>query len=240
MVTLVLAIVGIAVSLFLYFHPNRDRAISVTWSDASRIYDSHSTTSKISLIDASDAAIQQDVSVITLSLWNSGSEPIEPSEVRKPIKIVNAAPCRILDASVVKEKDAQVSRFSVEPDFDSSISARRSVLIKWEHLDPGHGAKIQVLYAAATPADFALEGEVLGVNRFSRIQALSSRIKLFALIFLVVNVAYGVFMVRYVARRSDSPVSRIARLAGILHLGMSVVVGCFVLWAVLNRTAPQF
>jgi hypothetical protein len=113
-------IISSAIALFFgilcwhqYYHPHRDRSISISDADISRIYDSKSVRSKLSVLDAHGAPVEGDVYLIKLAVWNSGSEPIESSDVRIPLTVGIKNCTRILDKNFFKERNPKVSRYAL-------------------------------------------------------------------------------------------------------------------------------
>jgi hypothetical protein len=197
-ITLGIAIVGVLLSLYFYLNPRRDRGISFKKSEISKIYSSHSSSPKIRLTDESNDPITQDVSVVTFTFWNSGSEAIEPAEVRKNLRIILNNPSRILDTSIVKQTDSSISRFRLASDFEKTIAPRREITVSWEHFDPKQGLTIQIIFASDSPPSFSIDGAILGVNSLRDVNTLTGyeRFLVFALPSGIVGILIGFRLVR--------------------------------------------
>ncbi|MEP6637483.1 MAG: hypothetical protein ABJB97_12215 [Acidobacteriota bacterium] len=168
LISLTLAVLGIGLSIYLYFNPRAERRISFLRSDTTKVYDSHSSTSNLRVTDASGSQIASDVSVVAFTIWNSGSQPIEPSDVRKPLKIINRGVGRILDATIVRRNDGATANFEVGADLGRYEAPDRTVTLSWLHFDPNQGVKIQIAYAGNESANFDLAAQIVGVTEVQR------------------------------------------------------------------------
>jgi hypothetical protein len=238
-VTLVIAVLGIGISVYLYFHPHRDRSISFIQSDVSRIFDSHSSTPTLRLSDDSGAPITTDVFLVTFTIWNSGSEPIEPGDIRKPLVISVRKPSRIFDAAVVAEKEPAVSQ--IKTAFDPSVASMpsRTVALSWNHLDPKHGAKVQIILAAPEPPQFEVDCGILGIDGPRDEPTVAAQRAKWLAIATGVCLVFAAFAVLRYLRRSG-------RRFDLVDLSFNLVYGiamiCFVVYALAKylRASPQF
>ena len=171
--SLTVGVLGVALAVYSYVRPYRDRSISYLYTGASKIFDSKSSSPRLRLTDEKGQPVTQDVWVIGLTLWNSGSEPIEPTDVRKPVKLVLIGAGRILDAAIVQEKDAEVSKVRLSPDLSDTVAPGKAVGVTWDHLDQGHGTKLQLIVSSDESIRLGLEGEIVGVRSFTNEGVLS-------------------------------------------------------------------
>jgi hypothetical protein len=72
-----------------------------------------------------------------IDIWNSGSEPIENSVVRKPLTINSQSGAEIEFISIDKESHPGLSKFQIESTNDGNN-------ITWSHFDPGMCARIEI------------------------------------------------------------------------------------------------
>ena len=110
-----MAIASLSLAIYFYYNPRRDKNISYTFTEATLIYDASKASPKISLLDSNKMQITDNVYVASFKIWNSGSEPIEPLDVRKPILLKITNSFQILDATIIKEKDVAISEFTLSP-----------------------------------------------------------------------------------------------------------------------------
>jgi hypothetical protein len=174
LVMLVLAIGALVVAVYAYYYPRTDKRISYLVTPAARIFDSKSATPKIRLLDASNMPVTTDTYVNTVTLWNSGSQPIEPAEVRKPLRILVTAD-RLLDYTISKEKDRSISHFTISP-ARSPPNGAQAVDVQWTHFDPKHGLTLAVIYSTANAnPKLWIETEVAGLESLRDARALATR-----------------------------------------------------------------
>ena len=163
----VAAFVSIILAIYFWRFPNVYREVSYTVSDDHiQVFDSSLLSPRIRMIDAEGNQIQENVYAASVTVWNSGNLPIDPIDVRIPLRIRIGSVSRILDYAILKQVDPDVANFNareVTPSSDSdSIS---EIEISWDYFDPQFGAIIQVMYAAQAQADISLVGYILGIQR---------------------------------------------------------------------------
>jgi hypothetical protein len=174
LVMLLLAIGAIGIALYAYYYPRTDKRISYLVSPATKIFDSKSATPKIRLLDGSNNPITTDTYVNTVTLWNSGSQSIEPGEVRKPLRILVTAD-RLLDFSIAKEKDKSVSGFALAS-AEGASPRSQAVDVRWTHFDPRHGLTLQIIYSTSDPKPRVWpETEIAGLESLKDARALGER-----------------------------------------------------------------
>lgn len=89
-----LSVLGIGVSVFLYFKGKETRELSMLLVAVTQVYDSSSTSRKLSVLDAEKVPVTNDVYVASYQLWNSGTLPIEPTDVRRPFTMRLVGACK--------------------------------------------------------------------------------------------------------------------------------------------------
>src|SRR3990172_1134487 len=145
--TILLAIGSIIIGLYFYYNPKKDKKLSYIITAQQQIYDSKISSPKITVYDAAKKPINQNIYVVTVTLWNSGSEPIEPQDNRKPFSFKINNCYQILDYKIIKEKDREVSMFDLSIDHLSQNASDKSLHINWKHFDPKQGLSFQLIYA---------------------------------------------------------------------------------------------
>jgi hypothetical protein len=177
-----LAILGIGVGVFLYFKGKERRELSLRFVAVTKVYDSSSTSRKLSVLDSHNKRVTNDVYSVSYQLWNSGTLPIEPADIRRPFKMQLVGDARLLDWTVeycVADPDVCGFHF----DANDTNPSPSSVTLKWLHCDPQHGCQIQFLYAGTSDGALSFEspfsgnGEVIDANGVVRYRhALASKI----------------------------------------------------------------
>ena len=85
--TLSLAIYGIIISFMLYYKSEQRREISYRFVSRTKVYDSSSSSPKLKLLSSDNKPLTNDVYVVSLQLWNSGTVPIENGDIRRPFNV---------------------------------------------------------------------------------------------------------------------------------------------------------
>lgn len=181
-VTVLSAILGVV----FYFHPlrqNKEATYSYPYT-STRVFDSSSATT-YKIIYRDNTQITNDIYTTEFDLWNSSEEPIEPSDVRSPVRIVLFPAQRLLEYKIVTQVRPDVAQFKVReidvngnPETQARYDTftafakdkspitnidRRSYTkvleITWDHFDPGFGVKILVTYVGqgAHDKDFRIQ-----------------------------------------------------------------------------------
>jgi hypothetical protein len=169
LIFLTLTVISLAATVVFYYKSKREmRPTYSVPNPALRIFDSNISSPKIRLQDSTGRQINEDVYLAETVFWNSGQLPIEPSDVREPVTF-SFEPCsRILDWKITGQTKPEISQFALV--LDTSIHAtinRKTIVLKWSHLDPNFGARIQVIYSSAHPAQIAIGGYIAGVQSFT-------------------------------------------------------------------------
>ena len=120
-----------------------------------KIFDSSLTSPSIKVLDSEGKIINEDIYLSTVTIWNAGELPIEPKDVRKPFQIKLSNIKAILDFSIVKEVDQEISRFSLNKLNSNTIG------ISWQHFDPQQGIRVQIIYIANKKAHIDIEGKII-------------------------------------------------------------------------------
>jgi hypothetical protein len=105
-----------------------------------------------------------------ITLWNQGRETIEGSDIAQadPLSIRTAKGLKILEARVLQSVNA-ANRLDVSKNVDDSGAS-----IRFDFLDYGEGAVIQVLHTGSSSSDLSVTGTIKGGGQF-RIKHLSQR-----------------------------------------------------------------
>ena len=189
-----------------------------------RIFDSSVSSPKIKVMDENSKLIDDDIFLTTIIFWNSGNLPIEPGDVRDPVK-VTMSPCkRILDFSIIEATYPKIGDFklyeAVQPQSDSLT---KNVAIDWKHLDSDFGLKFQIIYVGAENTKISFDGHISGVKKFRDARSIGKRSKLFSLI-NIVGIVFLLGIVGYV-RELTEKYSGIRRfLIRLIYLALAVVI----------------
>ena len=155
-ISISLAILSIIVSVFLYIASLKSmEPVYQVDEHAGKIFDSSLTSPSIKVLDSEGKIINEDIYLSTVTIWNAGELPIEPKDVRKPFQIQLSNIKAILDFSIIKEVDKEISRFSLNKLNSNTIG------ISWQHLDPQQGIRVQIIYIGYREAVIDIKGKVI-------------------------------------------------------------------------------
>lgn len=167
--TIIGTIAGIAAGLviaiiFFKLAEQRKQFAYTTPVTSIRIFDSQSASPAIRVLDSRGEPITEDVYVTEVVFWNSGNVPIEPSDVREPIKIVLSPVKRIIDLRVTGAHRENIANFAVSEAGppEGPAGNKKAVQLEWEHLDPGFGVRFQVTYVGPSSIEGGLAVDVQG------------------------------------------------------------------------------
>jgi len=146
LLTLGLAIYGIVTSYVIFNKSQQRREISYRFVSRTKVYDSSSSSPKLSLLNADKSPVTNDVYVTSLQFWNSGTMQIEPGDIRRPLQITLYKGNALLDWRVAHVlQDSDVCHFRLVPvQTNGPVS---SLIYAWDHCDTNRGCQIQILFA---------------------------------------------------------------------------------------------
>ncbi len=236
----VLAVLGIGISVLLYFKGKERRELSVRFVAVTKVYDSSSTSRKLSVLDSEDKRVTNDVYSVSYQVWNSGSLSIEPADIRRPFKMQLVGDARLLDWTIeycVADPDVCGFRFEAN---DTNPSPR-SVTLKWLHCDPQHGCQVQFLYAGTAKGALSFEqpfsgnGQVIDANRVVRTRQVTSIavcVTSFVLFILFIE------SMEVLARRGKINL-RTTRVIQIFGFGLLMTFALSAIWIFLSMRPPR-
>jgi len=158
----VIAIGAITLTIYFFFKSRRiQRPTYLISEEISKVYDSSKKGPNLIFLNGSGKKIEEDVFLVTVHFWNSGNIPIEPQDIREPVKFTISNSERIVDYGVVAQTSPKSTNFSLSPAGD-----QKSLIVNWTHLDPNNGAKFQVFYTGLPDPEFLFTGNILGNTVF--------------------------------------------------------------------------
>jgi ABC-type dipeptide/oligopeptide/nickel transport system permease subunit len=156
----VIAVVSLALSIYFYFEAQQKREPYYIVKETSQIFNTANATPNLRLIDKNGNRINGDVHLLEVSFWNGGRQTIESHDARTPIYLELPVDTRIIDFSISKENKPDISRFKLSPAVGDQAEPQK-LFIEWQHLDPGLGAKIQVIYVGQRNPKLIFGGDIL-------------------------------------------------------------------------------
>jgi hypothetical protein len=159
------------------------------------IFDSRNSTSALKVIEHDSISVNRDVYLLTGSLWNSGDYPISKEDVRVPISLTLSNRCRILDFKITKQKDPTIAGFVLLKEKPNSLN------VGWNYFDPDFGFKFQIMYVGNNISDFKINGKILDIKEFNKIEKIEKRngfLKWFNLLNPIVLLGFTIYgVIRY-------------------------------------------
>lgn len=199
-ISLLLAIIGIILAFFFYFKSEQRREISYRFVSRTKVYDRSSSSPKLSLLNADKSPVRNDVYVVSIQIWNSGTLPIENVDMRRPFDVVLLKGDGFLDWRVAYSlQDADVCKFRITPT-ETNIPIT-SLNLEWDHFDPLRGCQVQILFmgdtnTAVSLADpFSGNGNIKGTGQINPIWKPLAAIEAIGVVLCGVMFMYGMFRV---------------------------------------------
>lgn len=189
LVSLVVAVVSVGLTVYFYLDSREFREpVYLVDEEHKQIFDSTASSPKIKVLDKDSNPVTDNIFLATVTIWNAGKLSIEPEDVRVPLRIHIKPKSKLLDYSIVKESDPEITKFQLS----------ESLGLSWLHFDPGYGVKVQLLYSSREQAGIELTGKIKGaakLKKFESTRRLNPNIIYvpFFLLVFVVGVSVGGF-----------------------------------------------
>lgn len=154
-VATVCTIVGLPLSVYLYFVGQRFRELEVYVSPVESIISKGGVPSNLKIL-FNNAEVRSDVTAVQVQLWNRGKEPIRTEHILEDVVLSTGPSTHILEATVQKQARS-VSRITL----DTTRIAVGELGLSWKILEEGDGALIQLIVAGQA-RNVSLSGVVEG------------------------------------------------------------------------------
>jgi len=187
LISISIGLISLLVSIIIYIASQQVRIPAYLVEEKrGHVFDSKISTPAITVIDKENKAIKEDIYLATSTFWNAGDLPIEPEHIRKSVILTISPVERIIDYSILEQTDPDVSEIKINMlDPLKSQTDTCELELSWLHLDPNHGARIQIMYIGDENANIAFKGAILGVGEFKNAQPLGKRIKIIGTLFSI-------------------------------------------------------
>ncbi len=170
LVSLVVAVVSVGLTVYFYLDSREFREpVYIVDEEHKQIFDSTASSPKIKVLDKDSNPVSDNIFLATVIMWNAGKLSIEPEDVRVPLQIKIKPISKLLDYSIVKESDPEITKFQLS----------ELLGLSWLHFDSGYGVKVQLLYSAPEQAEVEITGKIKGVAQIKRLVSGSESIKSF-------------------------------------------------------------
>ena len=153
------SIVGVLLAVYFYFQSVRSPELVYYVNPARAVVVKQGTASRLSVL-FDEIQISQDVTASQVAIWNRGREPIRQAAILKPIIIQTYPKAPILEATIRKK-----SREVVNLQMEQTRLSEGEVSLKWNILEQGDGAVVQLVYAAGPDIQIRCDGVIEGQSR---------------------------------------------------------------------------
>lgn len=161
LIFLVLAILSIVVSIYLYFKSKRRKIPIYLIKTFNLIKDRVNNIPEVKIIYKENPI--QNLSITKIAFWNKGNEVINKTDIasRDPIRIVVDEEYEILNANIIFNKN-EANNFSIiiMPD-------KKSVLIDFDYLFTNEGISIEIYHTGVSGKDIKFMGRLKDVQQIA-------------------------------------------------------------------------
>lgn len=161
LIFLILALLGIIVSIYLYFKGKRRKTPVYLIKTFNLIKDRVTKLDRVKIV--CDERTIKNLSITKVSLWNRGNEVINKTDIapKEPIRIVVDNDFEILDAIVSKVKN-EANNFSIliSPD-------KKSVIIDFDYFYTNEGILLEVYHTGTSGNNIKLKGSLKDLPHLS-------------------------------------------------------------------------
>jgi hypothetical protein len=181
-----LAVLGIGLTVVTFVKSRQSAAVSfhvneIQVFDRERVLttatgSSNSSHSKIpfSVLDSSGLAIDQNIFVANVTVWNSGDLDLGIEKMRRPITVSVSGKPRLLDAEITYTTRDNLSEFHVQnaPTDDGFAQ------VSWKYFDAGDGFRLRLIYSSTKQEEIIVDAIVSGVNQITNATTVKGHISI--------------------------------------------------------------
>ena len=157
--TIITLMLTIAVGVFTYKLAEKKRdPVYAFLNKPALLFDKSTAGSSIKLYIKDSIVVEENIYISTVAIWNKGREAIEVKDIRNDFIIqYQGDTSSILDYRIIEENKQGVSNFRIVP-------MGKCLKIEWDHFDPGHGIKLQLIHKGSSNDQIEITGSVLGAD----------------------------------------------------------------------------
>lgn len=232
------ALLSVLLSIYFYLESVQRREPVFLAYPTTTIVSKAVSSPNFTVVDAAGAKVEGDIQVLEISFWNDGRMPVEPHDIRTPVELQFPPGLRLLDSRVTRENKVGVTRFELR-DVSADPTDGPRVALKWAHLDPGTGARLQFIYVGTPNASVQWQGDLLdaqisnAVGYLKRKLSEGSRLAVALTLILLCAVAPEV-----VKRLNKRRTGAVAVLIGFTWLAVIYGVMGLVFWLLFADKVP--
>lgn len=161
-ITLILAILGIAFSAYFYFKSKKSKRPIYIVKTNSLVKESINQVDSVQILFANNKIA--NLSVTKIAFWNDGKDTINNTDIAKndPIKIQIKPDFEILEAKILYSKNES-------NDFRITLSKdRKFISINFDYFDFEEGIVLQLFHTGSQSSDITVTGTIKSVKEIKR------------------------------------------------------------------------
>jgi hypothetical protein len=218
-ITLLLAVLGIGLSIIFYLNGKKEKKISYLLNEpTSLIFDNQNSSPKLRLYEQDSIPVIGNVYLLTGAIWNSGDFPITNEDIRVSVSLDLKESNRILDFKIIKQKDSSISKFNFQKIKNNSLQ------LTWKYFDPKFGFTFQIIYVGISDPQFQLSGKILDISSFSKVEKIENKRDTWISLIVGPIAIVLISIVLYVEKRKTGKVDIFPVIIGILLLLLLIIV----------------
>lgn len=161
LIFLILAFLGIIVSVYLYFKSKRRKVPIYLIKTFNLVRERVNKLDKVKIVY--DERTIKNLSITKISLWNKGNEVINKTDIapKEPIRVVVDNDFEILDAIISKVKN-EANNFSIQISQD-----KKSVTVDFDYFYTNEGISFEVYHTGTSGKNIKLKGSLKDLPQLS-------------------------------------------------------------------------
>ena len=242
-IALGIGLLSLVLSVVFYYDSQKSRTPAfLEEARRPKIYDNKLSSATIKVLDKNAVPITDDIYLLTISFWNAGAIPIEPEDVRQPVRINISGAKRVVDYSIVSQTSPDIAQITLTE--VAQQSADNSIIpleLSWKHLDPNFGAKVQILYTGPEDAPISLSGNIVGVDAIVDGRSFIKRTRLGGILDLVIPFVMGMVLSMGVVEtivKAARVRTRKNILMALLTVGVVALIGLIIYIFLFRQLTP--
>ncbi|WP_089371955.1 hypothetical protein [Dokdonia pacifica] len=150
------------------------------------IFDSNNTSSKIQFY-YNDIAVNSNVYVANIIIWNNGKLEIKREDIRNNLKFIEDENIKILEYEIVNQSHDGLGDFKLKRE-------QNDLILDWKNFDPGFSLEVKIIYSAKDNKEILMDGYVKGNEMIkSNARKESSPLYILVIICLLVALIFTIF-----------------------------------------------
>jgi hypothetical protein len=187
----------ISVPLAIYYGINSRQYKQLSYyvtPNPPKVVDSSVRDQNIKVLLRDGTEIKQDLYVVQVTLWNSGSQPIKPEDIGSTIGFEYADKHQILSPTIVNSIHPEIANWDLVDKSGKKGIVYSSICPRWKIIDSDFAVKIQLLTTNNNPASLKAFGYVIGAGSLKKVDNARKSVSLFSFLARVLSFLTIVFL----------------------------------------------